>query len=116
MQDVDTLPGQPDGDQNPEMCERDQDVDVDGSQCPDPNVAPPSQNKTQGQAFYNLAVSQKAVIQPTLKLRTWTTRRKNETPEGRMESMTEIESRLPPLRGPDTNIAEYKAIPVANHE
>jgi len=116
MQDVDTLPGQPDSDQNPEMIESDQDVDVDDSQCLDPNVAPPSQKKTQGHAFYNLAVSQKAVYQPTLKLRSWTEHRKKEKTEEQTESVADIEWRLPPLRGPDTNVTEYKAISNANHD
>ncbi|KAK3812150.1 MAG: hypothetical protein J3Q66DRAFT_442917 [Benniella sp.] len=110
------LPGQTDSDQNPERSETDQDVDVDGSQCPDPNMAPPSQSKTQGQAFYNLAVSRKAVYQPTLKLRSWTEHRKKERTDEQTESVADIESRLPPFRGPDTNVAEYKAVSDVNHD
>ncbi|KAK3822858.1 MAG: hypothetical protein J3Q66DRAFT_437301 [Benniella sp.] len=118
------LPDQVHEDLSPEINATDkdtvmQDVGIDSSQGagtdpPDPNT-PPSANKTQ-QVFYNLAVSQKAVYQPTLKLRSWTEHRKKEKTDEQTESVADIESRLPPLRGPDTNVAEYKAISDANHD
>ncbi|KAF9080000.1 hypothetical protein BGX27_005782, partial [Mortierella sp. AM989] len=57
--------------------------------------------------YCNIAVNQKAVYQPTFKHRRWVEGRKKETPEGATLSIQEIESRLPPLRGPDRDIKLY---------
>ncbi|KAG0014587.1 hypothetical protein BGZ82_001717, partial [Podila clonocystis] len=56
--------------------------------------------------FYNLAVSQKAVYQPTLKHRTWLEQRKGRAAEGE-KSIAEIETDLPALRGSAASIAKY---------
>lgn len=56
--------------------------------------------------FFNLAVNQKAVYQPTFKHRRWLERKKE-----RMiyngKSIAEIESSLPPLRGERASVREY---------
>lgn len=59
------------------------------------------------ETFFNICVKQKAVYQPAFKLRRWHEDRKRETPEGADKSVEEIESSLPPLRGPDMNVAQY---------
>jgi hypothetical protein len=56
--------------------------------------------------FHNLAVSQKAVYQPTFKHRRWLEMRKGRAVEG-TESIAHKESNLPPLRGPHASITEY---------
>ncbi|KAG0292900.1 hypothetical protein BGZ97_005482 [Linnemannia gamsii] len=56
--------------------------------------------------FHNLAVSQKAVYQPTFKHRRWLEQRKEHAVEG-TESISHKETNLPPLRGPDASITEY---------
>lgn len=56
--------------------------------------------------FHNLAVSQKAVYQPTFKHRRWLEQRKGRAVEG-TESIAHKETNLPPLRGPEASIAEY---------
>jgi len=57
--------------------------------------------------FYNISVNQKAVYQPAFKFRRWSEQRKQEVPEGRDKSIQEIETSLPPLRGPDASVAQY---------
>ncbi|KAF9343629.1 hypothetical protein BGX26_005436, partial [Mortierella sp. AD094] len=57
--------------------------------------------------FHNLAVKQKAVYQSTLKLRHWTERQKRIVAPGTEESISDIECRLPPLRGEDKSIYSY---------
>ncbi|KAF8949579.1 hypothetical protein BGZ46_005088 [Entomortierella lignicola] len=47
--------------------------------------------------FYNLAVKQKAVSQPTLKHRHWMEEQKSTIPLGALESVSDIETNLPPL-------------------
>ncbi|KAF9348825.1 hypothetical protein BGX26_012798 [Mortierella sp. AD094] len=56
--------------------------------------------------FHNLAVSQKAVFQPTFKHRKWLEQRKGRASENE-ESIAHIESNLLPLRGPEASITEY---------
>ena len=56
--------------------------------------------------FFNLAVKQKAVYQPTLKHRRWLERRKGQADEG-VASIRQIETSLPARRGPEANIGEY---------
>jgi len=56
--------------------------------------------------FYNLAVKQKAVYQPTLKYRRWMEQRKS-VPLDDSRSISSIESNLPHLRGSAASIADY---------
>ncbi|KAI8597232.1 hypothetical protein EDD21DRAFT_418911 [Dissophora ornata] len=56
--------------------------------------------------FYNLAVKQKAVYQPTLKLRRWMEQRKDKAIYN-SASISSIETNLPHLRGPEASIKEY---------
>jgi hypothetical protein len=61
---------------------------------------------TPPQAFFNLSVKQKAVYQPVLKHRRWLERRRMETMEGG-QSISDMESHLPPYRGPDGSVKKY---------
>lgn len=69
----------------------------------------PAQEATQTKAptrFFNLSAKQNVVYQPTFKFRSWLEQRKRrETPGKR--SIAEIETNLPPLRGPNASIANY---------
>ncbi|KAF9114686.1 hypothetical protein BGW39_003286, partial [Mortierella sp. 14UC] len=58
-------------------------------------------------AFYNLAVKQKAVYQPTFRFRRWQETKKEVVPEGEEESISSIESRLPPLHGSASSIVDH---------
>ena len=57
--------------------------------------------------FMNLSVNQKAVYQPTFRFRRWLESQKVAVPDGKIESMANIETRLPPLRGPSSNMFRY---------
>ncbi|OAQ27379.1 hypothetical protein K457DRAFT_33831 [Linnemannia elongata AG-77] len=57
--------------------------------------------------FYNLAVKQKAIYQPVFRHRRWLESEKGVTPEGEEESVAELESRLPPLRGQSGSVMNY---------
>ncbi|KAG0346723.1 hypothetical protein BGZ54_005111, partial [Gamsiella multidivaricata] len=61
------------------------------------------------QVFYNLAVKQKAVYQPTFKFRRWLEERKRSIPLGAAKSISNIESELPALRGKDASVEKYVA-------
>ncbi|KAG9071218.1 hypothetical protein KI688_008763 [Linnemannia hyalina] len=56
--------------------------------------------------LHNLAVSQKAIYQPTFKHRRWLEQRKGRAVEG-TESIAHKETNLPPLRGPEASITEH---------
>ncbi|KAF9110577.1 hypothetical protein BGX27_006156 [Mortierella sp. AM989] len=56
--------------------------------------------------FFNLAVKQKAVYQPTLKHRRWLERRKGQAVEG-VASIRQIEASLPARHGPEASISSY---------
>ncbi|KAF9178231.1 hypothetical protein BGZ50_007958, partial [Haplosporangium sp. Z 11] len=56
--------------------------------------------------FHNLAVSQKAVYQPTFKHRKWLEQRKGRAAEGD-ESIAQMETNLPALRGAEASITNY---------
>ncbi|KAG0057380.1 hypothetical protein BGZ83_010839 [Gryganskiella cystojenkinii] len=67
---------------------------------------------------HNLAVNQKAVMQPVFRYRRWLEEEKQLKPEGpeqqlpskpdiKLQSIATIESQLPPLRGPHTSIVNY---------
>jgi len=58
----------------------------------------PDQGDRKKQVFYNLAVSQKAVYQPRLRLRNWSEQQKMAILPGEEECVADIESRIPPLR------------------
>ncbi|KAI8606022.1 hypothetical protein EDD21DRAFT_79589 [Dissophora ornata] len=58
-------------------------------------------------AYYNLAVKQKAVYQPTFRFRRWLENEKLTIPEGEEVSITDVETRLPPLRGPGASVVDY---------
>jgi hypothetical protein len=50
--------------------------------------------------FYNLTVKQKAAVyQPVFRHRRWLENKKAVIPEGEEESVADIETRLPPLKG-----------------
>ncbi|KAG0307490.1 hypothetical protein BGZ97_000378, partial [Linnemannia gamsii] len=58
-------------------------------------------------AFYNLAVKQKAIYQPIFRFRRWLEEEKKVVPDGQEESVSDIESRLPPFRGPGASVIQY---------
>ncbi|KAF9367534.1 hypothetical protein BGX21_007296, partial [Mortierella sp. AD011] len=57
--------------------------------------------------YYNLAVKQKAVYQPTFKHRRWIQEQKAIAPDASTESISEIESNLPPLCGEGVDFKAY---------
>lgn len=59
-------------------------------------------------AHFNLSVSQKAVMQPVFRHRRWLEELKQAKGENGSESITEMESRLPPVRGLGASITNYK--------
>ncbi|KAF9978802.1 hypothetical protein BGZ75_009899, partial [Mortierella antarctica] len=73
-------------------------------------ILPDQGDQEQQQVFYNLAVSQKAVYQPTLKFRRWSEREKTVVPPGREQCLADIECRLPPLRGPDADFQQHARV------
>jgi hypothetical protein len=64
------------------------------------------QAKEPSPKFFNLAVKQKAVYQPTFKHRQWLEHRKNQAIEG-IASIAQIETGLPSRHGPGANISRY---------
>ncbi len=62
------------------------------------NVPDLGQVVIQSAPFFNLAVKQKAVYQPTIKHRNWTEQERADQPGGR-NSINDIECELPPRRG-----------------
>ncbi|KAF8929937.1 hypothetical protein BGZ47_000819 [Haplosporangium gracile] len=72
----------------------------------EPVTPPPVSSRTR---FYNLAVKQKAVYQPSFKFRRWLESEKKAAQEGVQETIEEIETRLPPLKGPGASIVDYVA-------
>jgi hypothetical protein len=73
-----------------------------------PSSTNPSQElgETKPATFFNLAIKQKAVYQPTFKHRSWLEHRKGQASEGK-ESIAKIEADLPPLCGPGASIKAY---------
>ncbi|KAF9110941.1 hypothetical protein BGX27_005676 [Mortierella sp. AM989] len=57
--------------------------------------------------YINLAVKQKAVYQPAFKHRRWMEEQKAVVPEGLTESVSNIETNLPPLCGEKTSFESY---------
>ncbi|KAF9951295.1 hypothetical protein BGZ72_007152 [Mortierella alpina] len=66
-----------------------------------------SKNKEGPIVFNNLAVKQKAVLQPTFKHRRWVEQQKNQDPGNGHKAISEIESELPPLLGEDASVTAY---------
>ncbi|KAK3810548.1 MAG: hypothetical protein J3R72DRAFT_78820 [Linnemannia gamsii] len=57
--------------------------------------------------FFNVAVKSKAVYQPNFRFRRWLENEKKATPDGEDESVQDIETRLPPLKGQNASIVDY---------
>lgn len=70
-----------------------------------PNRDPPGTSPRD--AYYSLAVKQKAIYQPMFRFRKWMEEKKKVIPEGEEESVSDIKSRLPPLRGPGASVMLY---------
>jgi hypothetical protein len=70
-------------------------------------LTPPTKTEPNTSFHHNLAVNQKAVLQPVFRYRRWLEGEKQAIPEDQTESIEHIESRLPPLRGPSANIINY---------
>ncbi|KAI7821005.1 hypothetical protein BC939DRAFT_456836, partial [Gamsiella multidivaricata] len=79
---------------------------------------PPVQDSTQSPSsaahhnktpHHNLTVNQKAVMQPTFRYRRWLQEASKVVPEGQPQSIEQIESQLPPLRGPEASVTNYVA-------
>lgn len=66
-----------------------------------------SPSTSSSQVFHNVAVSQKAVSQPTLRHRRWMEEAKAIAPEGGENSISDLESSLPPLRGEGASVIKY---------
>lgn len=64
------------------------------------------QTRTAAPKFFNLAVKQKAIYQPTFKHQNWLEHRKGRALEGQA-SIAEIESKLPALRGSEVSIKKF---------
>ncbi|KAI7831144.1 hypothetical protein BC939DRAFT_221104 [Gamsiella multidivaricata] len=56
---------------------------------------------------HNLAVDQKAVMQPVFRYRRWLEDEKQLIPAGQSNSIADIESCLPPIRGPEASVTNY---------
>ncbi|KAG0200251.1 hypothetical protein BGX33_011132 [Mortierella sp. NVP41] len=82
-----------------------------------PSVAvPPSVQETSSspptgtqsnEIFYNLAVKQKAVYQPQFRFRRWLESEKQAVLEDQTESVSALETKLPPVRGEDASVFKY---------
>jgi hypothetical protein len=59
--------------------------------------------------FINLAVKQKAILQPNFKFRQWLENEKKKTQSGEQESLVAIESQLPSLKGLGASVIDYVA-------
>ncbi|KAF9544491.1 hypothetical protein EC957_012094 [Mortierella hygrophila] len=72
-----------------------------------PSSTPPSSTPAPlTPVYYNLAVKAKAVYQPQFRFRRWLEAEKMSRPEGE-ESVSDSESRLPPLRGESASVIDY---------
>ncbi|KAF9344737.1 hypothetical protein BGX26_003974 [Mortierella sp. AD094] len=67
----------------------------------------PTKTNINDTPHHNLAVNQKAVTQPVFRYRRWLEHEKQLIPEGQLESIADIESRLPPLQGPEASVTNY---------
>ncbi|KAF9126055.1 hypothetical protein BGX30_000181 [Mortierella sp. GBA39] len=57
--------------------------------------------------FFNLAVKSKAVYQPNFRFRRWLEDEKKSIPDGEQESISDIETHLPPLKGQGASVINY---------
>ncbi|KAF9117923.1 hypothetical protein BG015_006820, partial [Linnemannia schmuckeri] len=57
--------------------------------------------------FYNLVVKSKAVYQPNFRFRRWLENEKKAIPDDENESVLDIETRLPPLKGQEASVVNY---------
>ncbi|KAF9433983.1 hypothetical protein BGZ76_008724, partial [Entomortierella beljakovae] len=57
--------------------------------------------------YRNLAVNQKAVMQPVFRFRRWLEEQKQLIPDGGLASIADIETSLPPLRGLTSSVSNY---------
>ncbi|KAF8927427.1 hypothetical protein BGZ47_002161, partial [Haplosporangium gracile] len=84
-----------------------------GAITQDSSITPTAQTSsttplsTPRSAFFNLAVKSKAVYQPTFRLRRWSESEKQVVPEGEQETIRDIETRSPPLKGPKASVMNY---------
>ncbi|KAF9536414.1 hypothetical protein EC957_011041, partial [Mortierella hygrophila] len=67
----------------------------------------PSSTSDDQQIFHSVAVSQKAVSQPTMKHRRWMQDQKKVVLQDAEQSISDLESGLPPLRGEGVSVVEY---------
>jgi len=86
--------------------DKDTDVAIKGS-CIASTTATPTEASPHPATFYNLAVKQKAVYQPTFKHRCWMEEQKGVVPMGETDSISDIESNLPPLRGEGASYVSF---------
>jgi len=70
-------------------------------------ISTSSPSSSSSQTFHNVAVSQKAVFQPTLRHRRWLEEAKTIVPEGGGHTISDLESSLPPLRGEGASVIKY---------
>ncbi|KAG0036537.1 hypothetical protein BGZ82_004071 [Podila clonocystis] len=70
-------------------------------------MTPPTTTDLNKIPHHNLAVNQKAVMQPVFRFRRWFEDEKQKIPDGQSESIAHIESSLPPLRGHEANVTNY---------
>ncbi|KAF9312624.1 hypothetical protein BG003_006091, partial [Podila horticola] len=68
---------------------------------------PPTTTNLYKTPHHNLAVNQKAVMQPVFRYRRWLEDEKRKIPDGQSESIADIESSLPPLRGREASVTNY---------
>ncbi|GJJ77517.1 putative transposase [Entomortierella parvispora] len=67
----------------------------------------PTDAEQDGPVHLNLAVNQKAVMQPVFRYRRWLNTEKGVVTEAEPSSISDIESNLPPLRGSQSSVEEY---------
>ncbi|KAF8921757.1 hypothetical protein BGZ58_003892, partial [Dissophora ornata] len=60
-----------------------------------------------GPVHHNLAVNQKAVMQPVFRYRRWLNAEKSGVSDSEPSSIAHLESSLPPLRGPAASVEKY---------
>ncbi|KAG0038024.1 hypothetical protein BGZ82_001267 [Podila clonocystis] len=70
----------------------------------DPTTTPVESPRS---VFYNLAVKSKAVYQPSFRFQRWLEGKKKAVPDGEQESICDIESKLPPLKGQGASVIKY---------
>ncbi|KAG0346760.1 hypothetical protein BGZ54_005110, partial [Gamsiella multidivaricata] len=93
--------------EGPTLAPGDYDTDVDMEDlCKSPTPAPAPTLGFAPATYYNLAVKQKAIYQPTFKHRCWMEGQKSVVPDG-IESTSDIETKLPSQRSGGVSLAIY---------